>query len=117
MNIRIKGSGFEVTEDIKNYLLKRLSSLEKFVLNEAICDVELGKTTERHNKGNIFKAEVNIAQLKAFAVSEKPDLYEAIDDVREELEKILTSRKEKKITLFKRGAQKIKNLLRGFRNE
>ncbi|MEK7105797.1 MAG: HPF/RaiA family ribosome-associated protein, partial [Patescibacteria group bacterium] len=71
------------------------------------------------NHGDVFKAEVNITTSlgKQFrAVSEKPDLYEAIDDVRSEIVREISSAKGKKEALWKRGARKVKNMMKGFRN-
>ena len=48
--------------------------------------------------------------------SQKADLYEAIDDVRTEMIRALSSAKDKNTTLFRRGAQKVKNILKGFRS-
>ena len=48
------------------------------------------------------------------AVSEKEDMYQAIDDVKGALERKIVSYKDKKRSIFKRGATKAKNLLKGF---
>ena len=46
-------------------------------------------------------------------ISEQVDLYRAIDVVREEALNALSAKKDKKQSLFKKGALKIKNLFRG----
>ena len=118
MNINVHGLHTTLTPAIEEYVTKRMSSLEKFVKNPAaICTVELIKTTNHHRSGDIFKAEgrINGITSDVYAVSEKEDLYQAVDDLHDELERILSSEKERRITLFRRGAQKIKNMDRGFR--
>lgn len=115
MRIQVRGLHTTLTPVIKEYAEKRFFSLSKFVKNNnIICEIELVKTTSHHKSGDIFKAEaiIDIGKEHIYAVSEKTDLYQAVDDLRNELEQILSSRKEKKITLFRKGAYKIKNILK-----
>lgn len=114
MNIIIKGSHIDITDAIREYLTKRLRGLEKFLDSNAKIEADLGKTSNHHKQGDIFRAELNITNNGDFtrAVAEQEDLYAAIDIVREEISGILASKKDKRRSLFKRGAQKIKNLFR-----
>lgn len=117
MNISIKASNIELTPALKDYTEKRLSALEKYGGDMTIV-AEIGKTTDHHKNGDIFRAEVTVSTAlgkQHYAASEKPDLYEAIDDVRDEITRTLTSAKGKQEALWRRGAQKIKNILKGFR--
>ena len=102
---------------ISEYLDKRLLGVEKFLPegDGFVADVELGKTTNHHQAGDIFRAEINIhIGGKSFrAVSEQIDLYSAIDDMKAEITRELGSYKEKRLSLIRRGGQKLKNLLRG----
>ncbi len=123
MNIKIRSVNFDLTDAISEYVNKKLSSLEKFtgVDGEVLCEVEIGRTTKHHNSGDIFKAEVNMSisgSPQVYAVSEQSDLYAAIDIVKDDIERQLVSKKSKKDTLFRRGASKIKDLLKrvDFRN-
>lgn len=114
----LKGTGISITPAINDYLEKRLSGLEKWLEgSEYILDVELGKTTQHHKSGDVFKAEANLKLegKQMYAVVEKEDLYAAIDELKDEIGRQIISGKEKKKTLFRRGAHKIKNLLKGIR--
>jgi putative sigma-54 modulation protein len=113
MNIRIKGNGLEVTEAIRSYIEKKFAFLTKFIQGDFVCDVEVSKTNEKTENDNVFRVEINIRSKDIFVVSEKPDLYEAVDDVKDEVERVLVSKKEKRITLFRRGALRVKNILKG----
>jgi ribosomal subunit interface protein len=116
MKIHVQGLHTTLTPVITEYAEKKLNSLSRFIKNDAsICNVELIKTTNHHKSGDIFKAEATITDGKdsVYAVSEKEDLYQAVDELRDELERILSSRKDKKITLFRRGAQHIKSIIKG----
>lgn len=119
MNISIKASNIELTPALKDYTEKRFGALTKYTGGDLTIAAEIGKTTDHHKNGDIFRAEVNITTAlgKQYrSASEKADLYEAIDDVRDEVVRMLTSAKGKEEALWKRGARKIKDIIRGFRS-
>lgn len=117
MNTNIKATNIELTSAISDYVNKRLSGIEKFVKEgeEMTAYVEVGKTTNHHKQGDVFRAEFNIeiSGAKFYTFSEKEDLYEAVDDAKEEIIRQITSNKERKQTLFKRGAMSVKKMLKG----
>jgi len=117
MNIKTRAVNFDLTDAISGYVDKKISSLGKFIpdSSDLLCEVEIGRTTRHHNSGDIFKAEINImvpSGKQVYAVAEEPELYTAIDIVRDEAERVIVSQKNKKDTLFRRGASQIKNLLK-----
>ncbi|HCC83256.1 TPA: ribosome-associated translation inhibitor RaiA [Candidatus Uhrbacteria bacterium] len=89
----------EMTEAIKNYVQEKLMSLEKFTERYSTCEVsaEVGKTSEHHQKGKIFRAEFMMTipgvTLRAEAVEE--DLYAAIDAAKDDLKRQLIEHKER----------------------
>lgn len=116
MNISIKCTNIELTDAIRDYTERRLESIEKFVGGSGQVMVELEKTTNHHKQGEIFRAEANVvtstgAQYRA--VSEKADLYQAVDDVKGILSRELSAGKGKQRVLWKRGAQTLKSLMHG----
>ncbi len=117
MRINIKTKNFSLTPSIETYLREKLDSLDKILpYNDSIfADVELARTTRHHQKGDIFRAEVNltISGKLIRSVAEQWDLRVAIDRVRDELGRKITSNKEKSASLYKRGARMLKKLLRG----
>lgn len=117
MNIKIRAKNFDLTPAIEDYVNKKIGSLDKFFGGKegALCEVEIGRTTKHHVSGDIFRAEVNMSvpgSGQIFAVTEENDLYKAIDIVRDECEREILSVKNKKTTLFRRGATRIKNLIK-----
>lgn len=117
MNIKTRAVNFDLTDPISEYVDKKVSSLGKFIPNSEniLCEVEIGRTTKHHNSGDIFKAEINImvpGGSQVYAVAEESELYTAIDIVRDEAERAIVSQKNKKDTLFRRGASKVKQLLK-----
>jgi ribosomal subunit interface protein len=113
----IKATNMELTSAISDYVNRRLAAINKFVKDgeEMVSYVEVGKTTNHHKQGDVFKAEFNIEILgkKFYTVSEKDDLYVAIDDAKEEIIRQITKNKDRKQTLFKRGATSVKKMLKG----
>lgn len=89
----------EMTEAIRAYVEEKLMSLEKMCERYSPCDVavEVGKTSEHHNKGEIYRAEANMTIPGGLlrAESTKDDLYAAIDDVKDQLKRQLVDRKER----------------------
>lgn len=117
MNIKIKATTLSLTPAISEYVEKKLSNVSKFFENDTTvhCDVELARTTNHHNKGDIFKAEVHVVakDKNIYASVEKEDLYVAIDLVKDEVLREIKNSNEKHRSLIRRGGAKIKNLIRG----
>jgi putative sigma-54 modulation protein len=119
MKYNVNTTDFSLTPAISEYLDKRIVHLDKFInpsLEESImCYVEVGKTTEHHKTGDLFRAEITLhIGGKVFrATSEKEDLYSAIDEVSDEITQELKAFKGKRSSLIKRGGAKIKSLIKG----
>jgi len=117
INTNIKATNMELTSAINDYVNKRLSGIEKFIKegDKAIAQIEVGKTTNHHKQGDVFRAEFNIeiSGNKFYTFSEKEDLYSAIDDAKEEIVRQITNKKDRRQTLFKRGATSVKKMLKG----
>ncbi len=117
MQKNITASNIEITPAISDYVEKKFSAFDRFAQdpNSALCNVEVGKTTKHHKHGDVFRAEVNlrISGKNFYAVSEKDDLYAAIDQVKDEILREITSEKDRSTTLMRRGALKFKNMIKG----
>ncbi len=111
MNIILKATNFELTEALQDYATKKIEALTKYLarfdVDAAQAHIELGKITQHHRKGDIFRAEVNLTVdgklLRAEEADE--DVYIAIDEVHDELKRQIISLKEKQITKRVRGAR------------
>jgi putative sigma-54 modulation protein len=121
MQINLQGKNIELTEAIKDYVLKRITNLEKLLssIEKGGGDVrvvfEVGENTKHHKTGSIFQASclINIDGDKFHYSSDKEDLYQAIDEAKESLYEEIRRFKDRKQTLFKRGAASIKKMLKG----
>lgn len=121
MRINIKNTNFELSLEGKEYLEKKLERLvSKFLKhfeqqNEIFIQVEVARTSLHHQKGPVFYAEANLflpnKQLRAEGKGE--NIYAAIDEIYEDLERQIQKYREKKRALFKKGAFLLKKILRG----
>jgi putative sigma-54 modulation protein len=117
MKINIKATNTTLTPAISEYIEKKLDTLNKFFREEdCLVNVEVGKTTQHHKSGDIFKAEVRVNSNgeEYYANVETEDLYAAIDKVKDEITRELTSKRKKTLRLFRKGSAKVKNILKGF---
>jgi putative sigma-54 modulation protein len=111
-NLTIHCKDFELTDAIKEYANEKVSALTKY-LNEddAITyTLRLGKTSNHHNAGKIFFAELNIAAPHKHydAKVEADDTYAAIDLLKDEMAGIIRNHRDKMRTVSRRDAQKLK---------
>lgn len=115
MKIDIKATNIELTKDVKSYILEKVESLGKFIKNCDLAEffVVIGKPSDHHKSGNIYfaecsmKVEGNIFQGKV----EDESIQGAIDGLKDILQREVYDFKEKKETLYRRSARKIKKLL------
>lgn len=114
MHIDISGLRIDLTEALHNHVNAEFKKLEKVLDPNARIAIEIGKTTDHHKQGDIFKAEARIIQPKSehFAEILSEDLYTAINSLSAELFGQITQSKDRHRTLLKRGSSIIKKLLR-----
>jgi putative sigma-54 modulation protein len=121
MQINLQSKNIELTDAIEDYVGKRVTNLEKLLSDiekqkgEARVKFEVAKTTNHHKAGEIFHAEcaININGQNFFAESDHEDLYSAIDAVKERLFNDISKNKDRRQTLFKRGASSVKKMFKG----
>lgn len=114
MKITIKGTNITLSDSVYQYIETKIGSVEKFAQgigedfqkgNPPIeCWVEVEKTTDHHRNGDIFRAE---AQMKLPGVqgvraeAQSWDIHQAIDFVKDNLQRQLKRYKRKQITRAK----------------
>lgn len=117
LNIDYKFTNIELNDQMKEYLEKRMKKVAKYIEEdtEAYAQVEIAKSVPNQQSGDIFRAEINIEVAGSSlyrAEAEKTDLYQAIDDAQSDVIREMKKSKQKKTTLFRRGARKLKRMLR-----
>ena len=100
MEIKIKGTNINLTNELKNFIEKEICSLKKFLLEvkkEINFFVEIGKSTKHHKKGDIFYAEVqtNLPEKTLRASSYSFKLREAIKETKEKIKRQIEKYKRK----------------------
>lgn len=107
MKINIKATQIELTPEIKEYVQEKIDMLEKYLGSVQVinCDVEVGLTSAHHNKGEIYRAEINLevpGELLRIEKTEK-ELFKAIDKVKDHMTRSIKRYKEKRIDKKRRG--------------
>ena len=102
MKVTIKATNLKLTPGIKKVIEEKIATLDKFIPHidtsvEAFVEVAL--ETRHHKKGNIYYAEINIKVPGKILRSEarREDIYQAINEVKDELQRILKGYKKRKI--------------------
>ncbi len=130
MKIVIKTKNVKLNLALREYIEKKLNSLEKFLkifqekeyLNSFFGKgkprveawVEIGKETLHHRRGNIFRmeAQLRLPGKNIRQVSISKDLKRAITEVKDKLQRELKQYKEKLTSQTKRRARVLKKELK-----
>ena len=121
MKINLQGKNLALTPAINDYVVKRITNLEKLLSKieegrgEIIVNFEVNKSTNHHKAGDVFHADclIRIDGKEFYSSADKEDLYEAVDAVKDSLYLEISKHKNRTQTLFTRGARSIKKMLKG----
>ena len=104
----------DITDALRNRVIQEFARLEKILDPNVRIMVEIGKTTNHHKQGEIYKAEAKIVEPKAeyFANIITENLYVSIDTLADELFEQVTKSKSRHRVLMRKGQSIIKKLLR-----
>jgi ribosomal subunit interface protein len=97
MTLNVTYTGIESTSAIAEYIDEKMQGLTKYFEGIKHIDVEVGKASNHHQKGDIFMCKAAVETLKEVIRIEKDEeeLYKAIDKVRDHLRMELASLKER----------------------
>ena len=111
MRIITKYTNLNATPAIDVYIANKLGALQKFIKpwevnTEIIVRVEIARTTNHHNKGDIFYAEANIDAIGKLirATHEDWDIRVAIDQMKDKLQKEIKKFNSKRRPQDSKGA-------------
>lgn len=95
MQVNITGKNIELTESIKDYVEKKIGSLEKFYDQIIRASVIVGKESHHHLKGDVFVCEckLDLTGDDLFISKTEPDLYKAIDKIHDHMAEELKKHK------------------------
>lgn len=119
MNYNIKGTGIDISDELRDYAEKKLAHAGKFLEGDSTAHVDVELEFAKLRDGDKYRAE--------FTVSAKGDVFRAeawgstmhaaIDVAAGELAKELSRGKKKRVHLMRRGAGRVKDFIRGFRGK
>lgn len=115
----IKATNMGLTPEIRTYVERRflsLAGLIDFQDPTLKVQVEVGRTTRHHDKGEVYRAEFNVRSRRGSfrSVAEAATMNAAIDDVREALETNVERAKKRNVSFVRRSGRAMKDLLRGW---
>ncbi len=118
MKYNIKGTAFSITPEIRDYVEKRLSSLEKVLpladVDTALVDIDI---TFLLNEAKKYRVEFMLHSSKLPAPVRvkvtSNTAFSAVDEVVTELSRELKESKKKHTNVIRRGAARAKDFLRG----
>lgn len=92
MQISVTGHHVEVTDSLRNYVDEKVSKLKRHFDN--VTDVHVILTVEKLEQK--AEATVQISGAKLFADDVQEDMYQAIDNMVDKLDRQIIKHKEKK---------------------
>jgi len=121
ININLKATNMPLSDQLSDYVVKRVTNLGKLLKKikelggEVLVNFEVEKTTNHHRSGQVYRAECRIVidGKQYYAEFKDENLYAAVDGVKDIVLRDIKKDREKKQALYKRGAQKMKDILRG----
>lgn len=108
MRILIKATNIKLDKSVYDYIEEKIGGLGKFLKNTEPdlikARVEVGKTTNHHQRGDIWRAEINLGLPGRLlrAEAEREDIFMAITDIKDEI--------QRQIKKYKQKPKRIKNL-------
>ena len=93
MKINISGHHVDITESLQGYVEEKMSKLERHFDNITTAQVTLTVVKERMTA----EATIHVAGADLHAKAEEEDMYKAIDDMTDKLDRQVLKHKEKTV--------------------
>ncbi len=91
MQVSVTGHHVEITDSLRNHVEEKISKLKRHFDN--VVDVHVILTVEKH--GQKAEATVQISGATLFAEDSQDDMYTAIDNMVDKLDRQIIKHKEK----------------------
>ncbi len=119
LNYNIKGTGLEISDELRSYTEKKVSGAEKFLQGDttAHADIELEHEAMRHGDRNRAEFTVSASGEVYRAESWGETMHSAIDLAIAELLTELSRNKKKRLSVVRRSAARAKDFLKGLRGQ
>ncbi len=112
-NVTFKHTDTDVDYNLQQVLTTKLEALYKYLEEPTLIEVEFRKEAPK-NSGHVYVVEINCSVKGTLhrAVATEESFEKGIDKARNELDKELRRAHKKRNSLFKKGARKIKDIVR-----
>ncbi|MCU0680423.1 MAG: ribosome-associated translation inhibitor RaiA [Planctomycetes bacterium] len=101
MKIQLQANKIALTEEIKNYVQTKVDMLDKYLGNLVAtnCDVDLSLDSNSHQKGEMYKVEINLVVPGQLLHVEKVEdqLLKAVDKAKDHMAEVIKEHKGKLI--------------------
>ncbi len=114
-NISFKHNGSGTDSRIHGFVTQKLSVLEKYVDNTDPVKIEVEfEKVAPHNSGDICRVEINLSVGGTLYRAERTHstFESAIDLAKDELDQEMRRAHKKRHSMFRKGARKIKDMVR-----
>lgn len=118
INFHIKTTNIDLTPDVSSQVHEKLSVIEKYLSvegdREILAEVEIGLVSKHHKKGDVYRGEINVSSDGNLyrAATKKSSISEVMDELRDEIGKVIKRKTARKDSLFKKGGRLFKKMLR-----
>lgn len=120
MKITIRQKDLEITPSLQEYIEKKVvQPVQKFLKRNAatdlpVLDIEVGRTTKHHHKGEVFHASATLTLGKRVirADATDADIHAACDRIENELKREIDTFKSKTSAVQKRASRAVKEQVR-----
>lgn len=116
MKITVRQKDLEITPSLQEYIEKKVvQPVQKFLKRNSatdlpVLDIEVGRVTRHHHKGNVFHASATLTMGKRVirADATDADIHAACDQLGSELKREIETFKSKASAVQKRAARAAK---------
>jgi len=118
VNYNLKGTGVGITPELRGYVEKKLAAAEKFLADGPAVHADVELAHEPMRDGGHYRAEFTVAAGRALYRAEEwgESMHGAVDLAFGELLHALRGAKQKRVSLLRRTASRVKGYLRGLRH-
>lgn len=117
MDLRIKTTDYQLTDETRSYLDDKIASIKKILGNEAAsarCEVTLGRAVGHSENGDVWRAEIIVQNSgeRHVAAARAESINAAIDQAKDEMLQQLRKSKGKEVSLMRRMGARLKKFAR-----
>lgn len=119
MNYNIKGTQLDITDELRTYAEKKLSVADKFLSGDTTAHAQIELEHLPEGRSGKYRAEFTISASGQIYRADcwGATMHEALDAAGAELSQELSRDKGKKQSVLRRTSVKVKEYLRGWRDE